>query len=316
MTLSNDAKAIITLTTRLGSRSRPSLTPRMWNNLDTVLRDSGHEPSDFFDRGFDLRDVPGVSADLADRVDRLLDDGAAATLEADDLSGKGIWMMTLVDEGYPSTLVSRLGPDAPPVLFGVGTRSLLQANGVGIVGSRNVDEPGAKVAASVAEEVVRAGRSVVSGAARGVDQLAMNAAYSRGGTVIGVLADSLIGRIQKSGMLEALDSEATCLISQQAPSSGFTPASAMSRNKLIYALSDVTVVIASDSGSGGTWSGATEAIKSENGRVVVWRGSGEGPGNSELQNLGAPPLRDASKLGSFLEQNTPEAEQLSLIDGG
>ena len=35
----------------------------------------------------------------------------------------------------------------------------------------------------------------------------------------------------------------------------------MGRNKLIYALADVAVVVSSAEGSGGTWTGAVEALK-------------------------------------------------------
>ena len=141
------------------------------------------------------------------------------------------------------------------------------------MGSREIDEAGAKVATAVALEAVSMGRPVVSGGARGVDQLAMNAAFGANGSVVGVLADSLIGRIRKPDVLQALDSGNTCLITQQAPSSGFSPAGAMNRNKLIYALADVTVVVAATEDTGGTW---PVPLKQSKLRTVSWR-SGEAP---------------------------------------
>jgi predicted Rossmann fold nucleotide-binding protein DprA/Smf involved in DNA uptake len=41
-------------------------------------------------------------------------------------------------------------------------------------------------------------------------------------------------------------------VTQQSPSSGFTPAAAMARNKIVYGLSTVTLVVACAEGSGGT----------------------------------------------------------------
>lgn len=64
-------------------------------------------------------------------------------------------------------------------------------------------------------------------------------------------------------------------------------ASAMGRNKVIYALSKATLVVASDEDSGGTWSGATEALKRGIAPVITWVGEGSGPGNEPLQR----PLR-------------------------
>ncbi len=315
MTLTNDAKAVIALTTRLGSRQRPSLSAQRWHRFAGALRDSGHTPADVFDSSVNLKDVPGLDREEVETVELLVSDGAAAMLEADELSRKGIWAITVVDDAYPTQLSDRLKSNAPPVIFGVGNQSLLTRGGIGIVGSRDVGEKAASAAKEMASEAVDLGRTVVSGGARGVDQLAMNAAFMAGGQVVGVLADSLLSRIRKPDVLRALDEGDVCLITQQSPSSGFTPASAMSRNKLIYGLSELTVVVCSDLESGGTWAGATEALKSSNGIVVVWRGEGEGPGNSELEKLGAIRVVSAKDLPGVLDRPTPEpAEQLSLIE--
>ena len=75
----------------------------------------------------------------------------------------------------------------------------------------------------------------------------------------------------------------------------------MGRNKLIYAQAVLTVVVASDDGSGGTWSGATEALKHGYGTVAVWRGDGEGPGNRLLQEQGARPVSSLDDIESLLE---------------
>ena len=70
----------------------------------------------------------------------------------------------------------------------------------------------------------------------------------------------------------------------------------MGRNKLIYALADLTVVVAADTGGGGTWTGADEALRRGVGRVAVWRGDGEGPGNAALESRGAVAIRSAAEL--------------------
>lgn len=315
MTLTNDAKAVIALTTRLGSKQRPSLSAQKWHRFAGALREAGHSPSDVFDSSLDLKDVPGLDRAEVETVEQLLHDGSAVMLEADELSRKGIWTITVVDDAYPSQLSDRLKSNAPPVIFGVGNQSLLTRGGVGIVGSREIGDEAADVAKEMATEAVQLRRAVVSGGARGIDQLAMNAAFMAGGQVVGVLADSLLSRIRKPDVLRALDQGDVCLITQQSPSSGFTPAAAMSRNQLIYGLSELTVVVCSDQGSGGTWAGATEALRGNNGIVVVWRGEGEGPGNSELEKMGAIPIKTAKDLEGIIDQPSPVlAEQLSLTE--
>jgi predicted Rossmann fold nucleotide-binding protein DprA/Smf involved in DNA uptake len=260
-----------------------------------------------------IADIPGVEE--PDRIESLIADASAATLEVDDLQSKGIWTLTVVDDAYPPHLIDNLGKDSPPVLFGVGEASLLRDRGVGIVGSRNVDEAGREVAESLAREAVRLGLPVISGGARGVDQLSMNAAYRAGGSVVGVLADSLLSRIRGSEMLSALDSGSTCLITQQVPSAGFSAGAAMARNKIIYGLSAATVVVATDEGNGGTWAGATEALKKGISTILVWRGEGEGPGNAALVALGATVIDAPSDLGGLLTSSGAVPDQLSLLEG-
>lgn len=312
MTLTNDAKAVVALATRLGDRGRPSLTARMWHHIEMALTDLGKSPAHIFDRDLELAELPGVDEELARRIQRLVSDGASANLEADDLHRKGIWTLTIVDDDYPRSLTDRLGVNAPPVLFGAGNAQHLQETGIGIVGSRDVDPAGSRAAELIAREAVRLGYSVVSGGARGIDQLSMNSAYMAGGNVVGILADSLLGRIRKPDILQALDNGTTCLISQQVPSAGFTVGAAMSRNKVVYGLAAATVVVASADGSGGTWEGAKEAIKGGNGIVMVWRGEGEGPGNQALERMGAIPLKAASELQHLLENPPLHTEQLRL----
>lgn len=55
----------------------------------------------------------------------------------------------------------------------------------------------------------------------------------------------------------------------------FSVGNAMGRNKIIYGLSRCTIVVATDDGTGGTWAGATEALKNHYGRVASWTGAGQ-----------------------------------------
>jgi predicted Rossmann fold nucleotide-binding protein DprA/Smf involved in DNA uptake len=64
----------------------------------------------------------------------------------------------------------------------------------------------------------------------------------------------------------------------------------MGRNKLIYALSDVTVVISSADGSGGTWTGAIEALRGGWVPVLVRNEPGAPAGNRALIAQGATPI--------------------------
>ena len=77
----------------------------------------------------------------------------------------------------------------------------------------------------------------------------------------------------------------------------------MGRNKIIYGLSRCTIVVASDHETGGTWAGATEALKNGYGRVASWMGPGGGAGNSALVQHGAFELSDVNRLGELLHES-------------
>ncbi|MBN1865535.1 MAG: hypothetical protein JW808_11600 [Victivallales bacterium] len=81
---------------------------------------------------------------------------------------------------------------------------------------------------------------------------------------------------------------------------------AMGRNKLIYALAEYGLVVSSDYQKGGTWEGAKEELKRENGRPVFVRNEANVPrGNQELLKMGAmafPPECLAGNIRDALEK--------------
>jgi predicted Rossmann fold nucleotide-binding protein DprA/Smf involved in DNA uptake len=147
-----------------------------------------------------------------------------------------------------------------------------------------------------------------------VDKISMAAASEVGGHVVGVLADGLEQAIGRSDNRRALLEGTTCLCTPYSPDARFTAGNAMGRNKIIYGLSRVTVVVTSAHGEGGTWAGATEAIKKRYGRVAVWVGTGAGPGNAPLVLAGALPIDrpDAVTDLDQLSADSVAADQLEL----
>lgn len=116
------------------------------------------------------------------------------------------------------------------------------------------------------------------------------------GTVVGVLADSLLRSVVSLKYRQAIRRQDLVLISPFNPEAGFNAGNAMARNKYIYCLSDGAVVVESGK-SGGTWNGATENLKK--GWVPLWvkPSSDRASGNAELVRLGGQSLPD-----DFLER--------------
>jgi predicted Rossmann fold nucleotide-binding protein DprA/Smf involved in DNA uptake len=105
-----------------------------------------------------------------------------------------------------------------------------------------------------------------------------------------------------------LESGQVCLCTPFSPDLGFQVGNAMGRNKLIYAGSLATVIVASELESGGTWSGATEALKGNLCPVLV-RPEG-GRGAAALIKQGGVAIPRASDLGDLLKSATRVQESL------
>jgi DNA processing protein len=79
-------------------------------------------------------------------------------------------LLTLADDDYPPLLLATADP--PPVLFAVGRRELLRQPSLAVVGSRSATQQGAANAEAFALHLARAGLTIVSGLALGIDAAA------------------------------------------------------------------------------------------------------------------------------------------------
>lgn len=310
----DDSLATILLVSRLCADGvRPLKASEFWSLMEltgTGGRRHSSGPGVFLGLGQDrLMADYGLADDLAGRVAELVGRATAIAFELERLEQSGIRALTVFDEHYPRQWIVRLGNKAPPLMHAAGVTELLDSPGLGVVGSRDVSEAGGETAKDLASRAVALGLPLVSGGARGVDQLAMNAALEAGGTVVGILAESLLRKLKRPEVRRAVLDGQTVMCTPYAPGAPFSAGNAMGRNKLIYAQAALTVVIASDHGTGGTWSGAAEALKGGFGPVAVWRGAGEGPGNEPLQQLGATATSNLHDLESLLDDSRFEPTQ-------
>jgi predicted Rossmann fold nucleotide-binding protein DprA/Smf involved in DNA uptake len=293
MSVSADSQVVLLLCSRLGlSADESPLTLREWNPLSVKIAESefGRAGALLEASASELQANLDLAEDEAERLRRLLDRGGALAIELERLESLGIWALTRADDDYPARLVERLKGAAPAVLFGSGAKSHVGASGLAIVGSRDVDEVGSACAAFAGKACAEASWAVYSGAARGVDEIAMQACLEAGGNVVGILADSLEKAIRSPLSRQALSDGHLTLLTPYVPKSPFSVGAAMGRNKLIYALADYALVVASGEETGGTWSGATEALKAGWCPVFVRDGENVPGGNKKLLKRGALPL--------------------------
>jgi predicted Rossmann fold nucleotide-binding protein DprA/Smf involved in DNA uptake len=272
------------------------LTPPEWGRFALWLKERGAAPDALLSDPNPAHILEGWSdkSVTLDRISTLLRRSAALGLALEKWERAGLWVMTRSDPEYPARLKRHLKFDAPPILFGCGNRQLLAKGGIAIVGSRDASAADLEFTKAVARSVADQRRSVVSGGARGVDESAMLAAMEEQGTVIGVLPDNLLRAATSVKYRQAILDDRVVLISPFNPQAGFEVGNAMARNKYIYCLSDLALVIATGKGKGGTWNGAVENLRSNWVPLWVKRSDDEASGAAALVDLGARWLPESS----------------------
>jgi DNA processing protein len=190
---------------------------------------------------------------------------ARGTAILQHLERLGATVLTAEDQAFPALLKEI--PDSPPLLFAWGDTTLLGRPAVAVVGSRNHSAYGAEAAGMLAADLARAGVTIVSGMARGIDALAHLAALDAGGTSVGVLGNgfgviypaanrALYERMVKSG----------CLLSEFPPGERPHAGAFPRRNRLISGLASATVVVEAALKSG---AGLTADYALDQGRAVL-----------------------------------------------
>jgi predicted Rossmann fold nucleotide-binding protein DprA/Smf involved in DNA uptake len=304
----DSTRAALLLTNRLVPLDAAPMTAReFWQLVERV------DPADLLrDDVAAIASHADVDHDEAVRLRTLLDAATALTFEQERLHDNGISLVSALDARFPSALRSRLGAACPPFLLVAGPMEWLGRSGLGIVGSRDATGGLLDVARRAAELAVGHAWAVVSGLARGVDQASMAGALDAGGRVIGVPAEGITRAARSAEVRGRVHAGELCIASPYAPDAPFRAGNAMGRNKIVYALSQVTFVVSADAGSGGTWAGAEEALERRYARVAVWVGDGAEAGNHALATRGAVPITDLTTLFD-IDPAIPPPPQTSLF---
>lgn len=168
----------------------------------------------------------------------------------DELARSGAVALTALDERYPRAL-AELDP-RPPVLYVRGSPTALDQVCVAIVGTRRPSGYGRTTAREIADELARAGATVVSGLAIGIDGEAHTAAVDAGGVSVAVLP-SPIDRVYPPRHRELADrlvARGGLVISELAPGHSVGRPDFARRNRIIAGLSRATVVVEAPDRSG------------------------------------------------------------------
>ncbi len=290
MSVSHNTQAILLLTAHFSKAKNEAVKPltmKEWGRFTWWLRKRSLTPEDLMTGRFDeLLNGWSDKTITLERIEGLMYRGSALALALEKWFRAGLWVMTRSDPDYPTRFKQRLGIDSPAVVFGCGNRALLNSGGLAVIGSRNATEEDLAYSRDLGALAANTGYSVVSGGARGVDEASMLGALEKEGTVIGVLADSLMKTCSGVKYRRHLMANNLVLISTFYPEAGFNVGHAMQRNKYIYCLSDAALVVHSGT-RGGTWSGAMENLKKQWVPLWVKRTNEKRIGNAAIVRTGA-----------------------------
>ena len=228
---------------------RLNLIPGVGSRTQTVLLERFGSAEGVLSASIEqLLQVRGVGRKLAAAIS-LARETDEALQELERCRQQGVQLFLRERDGYPKMLTEI--PDPPPVLYCRGTLLPSDELSVALVGSRRCTVYGRQQAERLANALARAGLTVISGLARGIDAAAHRGALAAKGRTIAVSATGLAQvyppehkdlarQIEESG---AVLSESRL---DQRPVAGLFP----QRNRIISGLSLGVIVIEATRNSG------------------------------------------------------------------
>lgn len=231
-----------------------------------------------------LQNVPGIGAKIAREIRNI--DLVRLADELAQWEGQGVRTLIAADAMYPARLKD--AEDHPPTVF---VRGCQQPGDWGkclsIVGTRYPSQVAKILTLQLAMKLARAGVTIVSGLALGVDAAAHASALEAGGDTIAVLGGGVLNVYPPQNRLIAnriLESGA--VISEAHPRQAPNAQRLVSRNRIISALGDALIVVESDADGGAMHS--ARFAREQGRRVYTFRLPASG--NQQLMRDGAAVL--------------------------
>jgi len=158
-------------------------------------------------------------------------------------------------------------PTAPLGIFALGARALLTSPQLAVVGSRSPTPAGRRTTQQFAAELTRAGLTITSGLARGIDGSAHRGCLDAGGRTIGVLATGIDVAYPRANaeLYDEIAAAGGLIVSEYPPGSPPRREFFPQRNRIISGLALGTLVVEAGIRSGSL---ITAKLAAEQGREV------------------------------------------------
>ncbi|MBM3299035.1 MAG: DNA-protecting protein DprA [Deltaproteobacteria bacterium] len=191
----------------------------------------------------------GLSEKLAEAIAAFQPPEDQIRQDIEKLEKLGVRVVTRWDSDYPKNLKEIYDP--PALLFVRGSILEQDSRAVAVVGARNPTRYGLEVAETMTRGLVRAGVTLISGVARGIDTACHMAALREGGRTIGVLGcgiDVLYPR-ENQGLIEEMVASGA-VISEFRPGVKPHATNFFRRNRIISGLAKGVLVVEASRSSG------------------------------------------------------------------
>lgn len=166
-----------------------------------------------------------------------------------DCRRMGIALLTPASPEYPAGLLDLCDP--PSVLYAKGDLSLLEKEGITVVGTRRHTRYGTRITAQLSRELAEAGLVIVSGLAEGLDAAAHQAALDAGGGTIAVLGNGVdVYYPAVNALLQDEIAQRGLLLSESPPGRRAVKGSFPMRNRILAAMTPATLVTEAGEKSG------------------------------------------------------------------
>lgn len=193
--------------------------------------------------------IPGVRLPAASRMFLASPDEAAIDADLEWIEASKATLISCTSPEYPQLLAHT--SRAPAALYVLGDPNVLHTPQLAIVGSRSPTASGRETAREFAEFFSRAGITITSGLALGIDAASHEGALKGSGITIAVCGTGL-DRVypRRNAKLAALIRERGALVSEFAPRTGPLAEHFPQRNRIISGLSFGTLVVEAARASG------------------------------------------------------------------
>jgi len=253
-----------TTTDELLDHVRLACVPGIGGKLRRMLLDRFGSPRGVFAAtAKEIATVGRIGPKLAASIAALAEGPIAAEVLEECCRG-GVAVLVEGDDDYPA-LLARID-DPPGVLFVRGSIEPCDALAVAVVGSRHPSPYGKRIAWQLAGSLARAGYTVVSGLARGIDAAAHRGALDAGGRTIAVLGTGVLNIYPPEHADLAGEVIARGAVVSEAPPLAEAHAGAFpQRNRIVSGLTLGTLVVEATERSGAL---ITARLAGEQGREV------------------------------------------------